>query len=274
MTVEEKRRRRAKLRAERERIEDAAIEKAVEHDRLELKREELRDDLEEKRERRAELEERDPELEETIAKIEAELDRIAERLPELQANLAANHREIEAVRKREDELELRRDALTRRIKKLGRQIRNAVKPKVVDLHMPFVSGGGCTPHNIAGAIGHYTAGPIFRTDAEAVRGWWAVRAQHIGQSWSNIGYHVGLGPEGGIYLLRPMGCVGAHTLGKNTGYVGLSVHGTTGHTWTRLQRRALRYAVRKWNLKPVSVHNDWNATACPGAFEAGYKAAN
>lgn len=259
MTVAEKKRQRAKLRRQREEVEDKAIEKAVEQDALERERQRLKN--EEDR-----LEDRTPETQEILDKIE-------KRLAEIDDELAANHRQIASVREREDALERAGERLTRRIKKLTRQIRNMIRPQVTDLHMPFASGG-CTPHNIVGSIGHYTAGPLARTDEEAVRMWWGVRSQHIGQGWSNIGYHIGLGPEGGVYLLRPMGCVGAHTLGKNTGYVGLSVHGTTGHTWTRAQKRALRYAVRKWNLKPVSVHNDWNVTACPGAFEAGYKSVN
>ncbi len=87
-----------------------------------------------------------------------------------------------------------------------------------------------------------------------------------------IGYHIGLGPEGGIYLLRPLRYSGAHTLGYNTGFVGLSVHGTTGDTWTGPQLRALRSALSRFGLqnKPVYGHNDKNATACPGSFKAGY----
>jgi hypothetical protein len=274
MTRAEKKRRRAQLREDREALEDLAIEKAVELEKLEHDREELQETLDEKRRRRDELQARDPELEAVIDKVEREIAQINERIAAILPKLAANHKAIEDAREREDAIEANISKLTRRIRRLTREIRATVRPKIVDLHMPFKPGTGCTPHSIVGSIGHYTAGPLFRTDEEAVRGWWTVRAQHIGQGWSNIGYHIGLGPEGGIYLLRPKGCVGAHTLGKNTGYVGLSVHGTTGHTWTRAQRRALNYIVKKYDLKPVSVHNDWNATACPGSFEAGYKAAN
>jgi N-acetylmuramoyl-L-alanine amidase len=125
---------------------------------------------------------------------------------------------------------------------------------------------------IKACVGHYTAGPIAHTDAEAVRLWWNVRAQHMAQGWSNIGYHIGLGPEGGIYLLRPRSCVGAHTLGYNTGYIGFSVHGTTGDTWTPAQLKAYRYAIKHFGYSSLRVygHNDLNPTGCPGSFKAKY----
>lgn len=241
MTIAEKRAQRAKLRKRREALEDAAIEKAVELDKLE------RD--------RAKLKERDPKTEATIEKVEKAL--------------RQNHADIAETRKREDALDSAADRLTKRIRRLTREIRAMVKPKITDLHM----AGACTSMGpIKACVGHYTAGPIARTDEEAVRLWWGVRAQHMAQGWANIGYHIGLGPEGGIYLLRPRGCVGAHTLGFNTGYIGFSVHGTTGDTWTKAQLRAYRYALKHFGYSSLRVygHNDLNPTACPGSFKQGY----
>jgi hypothetical protein len=242
MTLSEKRKRRAKLRNRREKLEDHAIEKAHELDVLERRRQELK--------------KRDPQTEENIEKVK-----------EL---LADNHAEIAFVREREDELESAISKLTRRIKKLSREIRSAIKPPIRDLGM---GGSSCTPMPaIKACVGHYTAGPLARTDEEAVRMWWQVRAQHMSQGWNTIGYHIGLGPEGGIYLLRPRNCVGAHTLGFNTGYIGFSVHGTLGDNWTKAQLRAYRYAIKKFGYSNLRVygHNDLNSTSCPGSFKAKY----
>jgi hypothetical protein len=168
-------------------------------------------------------------------------------------------------------LEGRAEKLARRVRRLARKARNRARPPVIDLQLRPVEAMADQPNRI-GSVGHYTAGVDAEDDEQAVRLWRGVDAQHKAQSWSMIGYHIGLGPDGGIYLLRPIGKVGAHTAGANTGRTGFSVHGTTGDTWTKPQLRALRYALKKYGLQdlPVWGHNDLNATACPGAFKPGY----
>lgn len=231
----------AKLRRERDRVEKRLAEDIAKLEKVE------------QRQHRKEIKE--PEGEAERERIEAQLRQLA--------------REAQRLEDEIDSLRPRARKLGRRIKRLARKIRNSVRPKVVDLRFP---GASSPMGSVRGSVGHYTAGALATTDEQAVRLWHAVHAQHRAQGWAMIGYHIGLGPEGGVYLLRPLRFSGAHTAGFNTGYVGFSVHGTTGHTWTKPQLRAYRFALKKFGLlnKPVWGHNDLNATACPGSFKAGY----
>lgn len=214
-----------------------------------------------------------------IEQLQASNDRKEQRTPKtdewewgLEQEMSRNAREIKRLRARQRQLQKRRKRLARSARKLARKLRNSVKPKVVDLGATLDFRPMTPQAKPTDSIGHYTAGPTDDDDDEALDLWRRVHAAHLAQGWSGIGYQLGLTRDGTIVKLRPLDCVGSHTLGHNTGQAGLSVHGTTGDAWTKPQLRALKVARRKFGLTGAkTVHNDWMATGCPGDFESGYK---
>lgn len=197
-----------------------------------------------------------------------------DRRAEIRAEIQDLLSELEVVRADLDDARGRLRRTVRRLKKLRRRIRNAVRPKVIDLGAQLTFRTMTAQGPPVGTIGHYTAGPTDTSTENAIALWRGVHAQHLAQGWAGIGYQLGITRDGDVVKLRPFNVVGSHTLGHNTGQIGLSVHGTTGDEPTVLQRRALRWALKKFNLKalPATVHNDWMATGCPGSFEAMYHA--
>jgi hypothetical protein len=198
------------------------------------------------------------------------------RRKELHAQIIALARERKALRDKRDKLTPWSKKLGKRARRLRRRIRNSFAPKFIDLAFDRTAVRGLTPQPyVNGSVGHYTAGPIDDDgDEEAFALWRAYDQAHKGQGWTALGYNVGITRDGTIVRLRGVEWVGAHTLGYNTGQVGISVHGTTGHTWTRPQLRALRYLLKRYGLtdKPLIGHHEapGQSTACPGSFLAGF----
>lgn len=255
-------------------------------DRLKAERDRLRRD----RER----------VEADIAKLTADLERIEAGIedrrdaraktddPERRAELhAAIQEKVRLYEEKEERLrnrESRVEKLTRTIKQFGQRIRALASPKIkrIDLSFRPMSPQG----TIVGVTGHYTAGPLDSSPEDAERLWRQHHAAHLAQGWSGLGYQIGFDRFGNIYLLRPFTSVGSHTLNNNSGRIGVSVHGTTGHTWTPAQLRAYKWWLSNGHTSKfpsshrtprppkdleVRVHSDFMATACPGSFEAGYK---
>lgn len=112
---------------------------------------------------------------------------------------------------------------------------------------------------------HYTATPAGRdvTAAEVDR--W-----HRERGYAGIGYHYLVRLDGTVERGRPVGTVGAHVGGHNTGSVGICyVGGGTGQdTRTPEQKKALRALVRALRtvFGPLEIvgHRDLAATLCPG----------
>ena len=179
----------------------------------------------------------------------------------------------------------RADTVTAKLERVVERIKaKGGKPKVISLLLSFrpMSPQGA----IIGVTGHYTAGPVDDDDEDAIRLWKQYHASHLAQGWSGLGYQIGFTRQGTIVLLRPFTSVGSHTLGANTGRIGVSVHGTTGDTWTKPQRQAYAWWLNNGHTSTfpashrlprsardleIRVHNDFGATACPGSFESGYK---
>lgn len=94
--------------------------------------------------------------------------------------------------------------------------------------------------------------------------------------WSDIGYHFVIDRDGTVVPGRPLERVGAHTMGRNTGTVGVCLIGGFGASatdafeahFTPSQDRALRALIadlqRKYGKLAVSGHNQWAAKGCPG----------
>lgn len=197
------------------------------------------------------------------------------RAAELRGEIAALIREVKADKSRARQLRRRHKKLVDAVAAAARKVRNSMRPKVITLDLSFRPMSPQV-YPLKGIIGHYTAGPTDLDTADALRLWRQYHAAHLAQGWSGLGYQVGITRDGTIVKLRPMSVVGSHTLGNNTSQIGFSAHGTTGDTWTRLQKRAYKAARKRLKLDhlPVTVHSDWMATACPGSFEAGYKEVN
>lgn len=185
-----------------------------------------------------------------------------------------------------------RDLLEKRKKQVGYAERVIARRKG---WTPPIKPLGATVTNQFGAlgpiqrtIGHYTAGPRDTSDAHALALWRDYHRDHAAKGWGGIGYHYGITSAGTIVPLRPIASKGAHTAKKNTGSVGIVVHGGPGQRMTTKQRMALEWLydnahtsampVRHRspkNLRTVhhGVHRDYTPTQCPDSYEIDYKAA-
>ncbi len=102
-----------------------------------------------------------------------------------------------------------------------------------------------------------------------------IRAWHKQRGWSDIGYHYVVYRDGRVMEGRPIGQVGAHVSGHNTGTIGICYVGgvsadgkTAKDTRTPDQRSSLLWLVMQLvalhrGVKKVSGHNEYAAKACP-----------
>lgn len=118
-------------------------------------------------------------------------------------------------------------------------------------------------------------------------GWWSsksinqkiseIRKWHIqDRGWTDIGYHILIDRDGKVGFGRPIEKIGAHTVGKNQGTIGVSLLGgydsastdSFSDNFTAHQENALRLMIKelsqKFSIKKVTGHNDYAAKACPG----------
>jgi len=102
--------------------------------------------------------------------------------------------------------------------------------------------------------------------------WSAIRRYHMKQKgWSDIGYHVGIGPDGSIWLLRPIERSGAHCLGKNSHSVGVVMIGDfdvenpydNGYA-TAIDVIAAVCHAYELDADAVYFHRDFANKTCPG----------
>jgi len=126
------------------------------------------------------------------------------------------------------------------------------------------------------------------TKAEQYKGLSTVQKfhhEHTRRGYSDIGYHYLIGPDGVIFLGRPLARVGAHVKNANTGKVGVCMigyfhpepsWGFDGDDVTKLQIRSTTAVIRalchKFHLDPIhnfrpghGFHRDHGNTACPGS---------
>lgn len=101
-----------------------------------------------------------------------------------------------------------------------------------------------------------------------------IRAWHKARGWSDVGYHYIVHRNGHIAVGRPVGQVGAHCEGRNTGTIGVSYIGglaadgkAAKDTRTREQRGALLWLIAElaamYPVRRISGHNEYAAKACP-----------
>lgn len=102
-----------------------------------------------------------------------------------------------------------------------------------------------------------------------------IRAWHKARGWSDIGYHFVVYRDGRIMLGRPIGQIGSHVAGRNTGTIGACYIGGVSadgkhavDTRTGPQRGAMLWLTEQLlakfpTIKKVSGHNEYAAKACP-----------
>jgi len=101
-----------------------------------------------------------------------------------------------------------------------------------------------------------------------------IRAWHKLRGFSDVGYHYVIYRDGRVMVGRPIGQVGAHVEGHNTGTVGISYIGgvtadgkTPKDTRTAAQRASMLWLVqqlcKKYPITNVTGHNQYAAKACP-----------
>lgn len=102
-----------------------------------------------------------------------------------------------------------------------------------------------------------------------------IRAWHRARGWSDIGYHFVVYRDGSIHVGRPIGQIGAHCSGHNTGTIGCCYIGgvdakgeNAKDTRTPAQRASMLWLTRALadkfrGIKEVTGHNRYAAKACP-----------
>jgi N-acetyl-anhydromuramyl-L-alanine amidase AmpD len=105
-----------------------------------------------------------------------------------------------------------------------------------------------------------------------------VKRWHVeDRGWKDIGYHFLIDRNGYTVNGRPLDQIGAHTVGKNIGTIGIALFGGHGSAaddkfadhFTPDQDQSLRALLVRLmkqypSIKTISGHNQHAAKACPG----------
>jgi hypothetical protein len=100
----------------------------------------------------------------------------------------------------------------------------------------------------------------------------AVRRFHVETNgWSDIGYHVIIGPDGSIWLARPIEEIGAHCKGRNDTSVGVAFAANfdsedPATSGLAVGHQAVAALCTRFNIPPERVffHRDFSPKSCPG----------
>jgi len=99
------------------------------------------------------------------------------------------------------------------------------------------------PSDVHTVVVHHTAGKAKYLPAAVKRELRNIQAQHMdANGWSDIGYNFLSDSRGVVWEGRGLRRVGAHTLGHNTGTIGISFLGN--------------YEIKKLNKKQIKAYND------------------
>jgi len=126
--------------------------------------------------------------------------------------------------------------------------------------------------NIVEAIFHHTWKPV-TSQYQGRYTWDGIRNWHMKErGWSDIGYHVGVGPDNSIWLLRPIEKRGAHCKGRNDHSVGVVLLGNfdVEDPWANGLPTACDVLARccnhfNFSVEGVGFHRDYSDKTCPGA---------
>lgn len=106
-----------------------------------------------------------------------------------------------------------------------------------------------------------------------------IRKWHKAKNWNDIGYHYLIYIDGSVHAGRPLGKIGAHVAGHNTGTIGISYVGgvrtdgkTPKDTRTPAQAKAIVELIQDLmskypTISKISGHNQYANKACP-SFDA------
>ncbi len=98
----------------------------------------------------------------------------------------------------------------------------------------------------------------------------SIHQGHLNNGWAGIGYHFYVRKSGEVFKGRPIGTVGAHTVGKNSESIGVCFEGNfekdAEMPTVQLQsgRELITYLKNLYPKAEVKRHCDFGATACPG----------
>jgi hypothetical protein len=132
-----------------------------------------------------------------------------------------------------------------------------------------------TPHTPVMITVHHTAATQPMTREDGIKEMQFLQDLHQNtDGWIDIGYHFLIDGAGDIFEGRPMNVVGAHTEGKNTGNIGISMmgyfHPPQNNQPTDAQLASLRKiiqavaAMNNIKMTELYAHRELNATDCPG----------
>ncbi len=98
----------------------------------------------------------------------------------------------------------------------------------------------------------------------------SIHQTHLKNGWAGIGYHFYVRKSGEILKGRPIGTVGAHTVGKNAMSIGVCFEGnfevekTMSSPQQKSGRELIAYLKTLYPKAEIKRHRDFQATACPG----------
>ena len=101
-----------------------------------------------------------------------------------------------------------------------------------------------------------------------------MRQWHLKRGWKDIGYHYVIYIDGSVHKGRPIEQVGSHTIGQNTGSIGICYVGgvekdgkTPKDTLNELQETAMVNLIKalreEYGDMTLHGHNEFAAKACP-----------
>lgn len=103
-----------------------------------------------------------------------------------------------------------------------------------------------------------------------------IRRWHLANGWNDIGYHWIIDRDGKVLAGRAETVIGAHTVGRNSGTIGVCLIGGHGSAetdsfsdhFTHQQDVTLGQMIdaisSRTQIERVSGHNEYAAKACPG----------
>ena len=124
---------------------------------------------------------------------------------------------------------------------------------------------------IKGIVLHHTYSPRASEykGLATISGIWRYHTQNKG--WSDIGYHFLVGPDGSIWLGRPLARAGAHCPGANNTHIGVCIIGNfLEESLTEAAQKSATVLYRalchrfKLDAGDMSLHKEWRDTSCPG----------
>ena len=142
---------------------------------------------------------------------------------------------------------------------------------IKQIQLAELGGVLSTSRRVDEIIFHHTWRPT-AADYRGAKTWEAIRRYHTEtRGWSDIGYHFGVGPDGSLWVLRPIGRGGAHCLGHNAHSVGVVLLGNydAEDPWANSLSFACEVMAKccsHYDLKPRQVyfHRDFANKSCPG----------